>query len=76
MASKLPNFSFRRAETLDDRGADPRHEIRQFGIADRRPIDLNAFVEPMEMRRDEQAGAQAEGVADTGAERRGTSLAV
>ena len=73
---EAPNLLARRARHLGDGGRDPRHQPRQLVIADRRAIDLKALVETIEMRRGEQAGAQAEGAADAGAERRGRALAV
>src|ERR1700722_16315447 len=45
-------------------------------IADRRAIDLEPFVEAIEMRRREQSRAHAMGAANAGAERGGRALAV
>ena len=73
---EAPEFLVPPHGNVSDGGADARDEMRQLSIADRRPIDLKAFVEAIKMRRGEQAGAQAKRVADTGAERRGASLAV
>ena len=59
-----------------DRGFDPLNEPRQIVIADIDAIDLKAFVETIQVRRSEQSGSQAIGVADAGAECRGRTLAV
>ena len=55
------------AETLrdvGDGGFDPELQARECVIADLDAVDLNPFVETEEMRRGEQAGAQAIGAAD------------
>jgi hypothetical protein len=59
-----------------DRSLDPLIQPRQFDIADLGAIDLNPFVEAIQMRRGEQSGSQAVGAADAGAECRGRTLAV
>ena len=59
-----------------DRRFDPGYQSRQIGIADVGAIDLNPFVETIEMRRSTQSRAQAVGPADAGAECRGGALAV
>ena len=61
---------------LGDRGFDPLIQPGQIGIADLDAIDLNPFVEAIQMRRGEQSGAQAIGAADAGAECRGRTLAI
>ena len=59
-----------------DRGFNLLTQPGQIGIADPGAIDLNPFVEAIEVRRGEQRGLQAAGAADVGAERRGGALAV
>ena len=67
------------AEAFGDGGEgsfDRRFQAGERVVVDFDAIDLDPFVETIEVRGGEQAGAQAIGTADTGAHRCGTALAV
>ena len=61
---------------VPDRGFDSRDHRRQLHVVDRHAVDLEAFVEMIQVRRCEQSGAKAGGAADAGAERRGAAFTV